>query len=117
MTTSGVVTEAIVMGLLPFTSYDCSVTANTSVGEGPPSIILTQRTVESGVCVLHIWLMYMYNISVVYTPFATQFYVHVHVHICMCCSLFSNKIYIKLCVTYIIDTAHRVALVDSTQSE
>ena len=69
MTTSDNVTEATVMGLLPFTSYDCSVTANTSVGEGPPSPTLTQRTVESGECVLHGWLMYMYNISVVYTLF------------------------------------------------
>ena len=71
MTTSDNVTEATVMGLLPFTSYDCSVTANTSVGEGPPSPTLTQRTVESGECVLHGSLMYMYNniISVVYTLF------------------------------------------------
>ena len=59
MTTSGDVTEATVMGLLPFTNYDCSVTASTSVGEGPPSIALTQRTVESGEYVLHGWLMCM----------------------------------------------------------
>ena len=48
--TNGAVTEATVMGLLPFTNYDCYVTANTSVGEGLPSGTLTQRTVESGVC-------------------------------------------------------------------
>ena len=74
MTASGDVTEVTVMGLLPFTNYDCSVTANTSVGEGPPSIILTKRTVESGEYVLHEWLMCKYNnnICVVYTPFATN---------------------------------------------
>ena len=53
MTTSGNVTEATVMGLLPFTSYDCFVTANTSVGEGPPSDTKTQRTVEGGECELN----------------------------------------------------------------
>ena len=61
VTTSGDVTEFTVMGLLPFTNYDCSVTASTSVGEGPPSITLTQRTVESGAYVLHGWLMCTYN--------------------------------------------------------
>ena len=44
------ITGATVMELLPFTQYDCYVTANTSVGEGPPSSTLTQRTVESGEC-------------------------------------------------------------------
>ena len=48
--TNGDVTKATVMGLLPFTNYDCYVTANTSVGEGPPFGTLTQRTVESGMC-------------------------------------------------------------------
>ena len=52
VTTSGNVTEATVMDLQPFTNYDCYVTANTSVGEGPPSDIKTQRTEESGECVL-----------------------------------------------------------------
>ena len=57
MTITGDVTEVTVMGLLPFTNYDCSVTANTSVGEGPQSIILTQITVESGECVdVHVLL-------------------------------------------------------------
>ena len=52
MITSGDVNEATVMGLLPFSNYDCYVTANTSMGEGHPSTTLTQRTVESGECVL-----------------------------------------------------------------
>lgn len=52
MTTEGTVTEATVMGLMPFTNYDCYVTANTSVGEGPPSEAKTQRTEGSGECVL-----------------------------------------------------------------
>ena len=57
VTTSGNVTEATVMGLLPFTNYGCYVTANTSVGGGPPSPIQTQRTVESGECVLHMYMI------------------------------------------------------------
>ena len=48
VTTRGNITEATVMGLLPFTNYDCYVTANTSVGEGPPSDTKTQRTVKNG---------------------------------------------------------------------
>ena len=35
-------------GLIPYTQYDCYVTANTSVGEGTPSSIITTRTSESG---------------------------------------------------------------------
>ena len=35
-------------GLNPFTQYDCYVTANTSVGEGTPSPIITTSTSESG---------------------------------------------------------------------
>ena len=35
-------------GLIPYTQYDCYVTANTSVGEGTPSPIITTRTSESG---------------------------------------------------------------------
>ena len=33
---------------VPYTQYDCYVTANTSVGEGTPSTIITTRTSESG---------------------------------------------------------------------
>ena len=35
-------------GLLPYTQYQCYVTANTSVGEGLPSLIVMNRTSESG---------------------------------------------------------------------
>ena len=35
-------------GLNPYTQYDCYVTANTSVGEGTPSSIITTSTSESG---------------------------------------------------------------------
>ena len=37
-------------GLNPYSQYDCYVTANTSVGEGTPSSIITTRTLESGRC-------------------------------------------------------------------
>ena len=35
-------------GLNPYTQYSCYVTANTSAGEGNPSVIVTTRTVEGG---------------------------------------------------------------------
>ena len=35
-------------GLSPYTRFDCYVTANTSVGEGIPSPVMTTRTSESG---------------------------------------------------------------------
>ena len=35
-------------GLNPYTQYSCYLTANTSAGEGSPSVIITARTVEGG---------------------------------------------------------------------
>ena len=46
----GSTTSATVEGLVPFTNYDCFMTANTSVGEGDSSSTETQRTDESGEC-------------------------------------------------------------------
>ena len=43
----GNVTEATVSGLIPYTQYDCYVTANTSVGEGNESVVQSARTDES----------------------------------------------------------------------
>ena len=40
--------SATILGLMPFTSYECYVTANTSVGEGPPSNNDTAMTDEDG---------------------------------------------------------------------
>ena len=40
--------SATLMGLIPFTSYECYLTANTSVGEGPPSNNDTAMTDEYG---------------------------------------------------------------------
>ena len=47
----GNITEAVVTELTPYTFYNCYVTANTSVGEGNPSVIASARTDESGNCV------------------------------------------------------------------
>ena len=44
-------TAALVSGLTAFTRYECSVTANTSAGEGESSNVQSARTYESGVCV------------------------------------------------------------------
>ena len=48
--------SATVMGLVPFTSYECYVTANTSVGEGPPSNDDTAMTDEDGG---FLWLLFV----------------------------------------------------------
>lgn len=45
--TNGTESEAFVENLTPFTNYGCFVTANTSVGEGNSSTILTATTDES----------------------------------------------------------------------
>ena len=37
-------------GLNPYTQYSCYVTANTSAGEGKPSVIVTTRTADGGKC-------------------------------------------------------------------
>ena len=39
--------ETIVSGLIPYTQYNCYITANTSVGEGNVSVVLSARTDES----------------------------------------------------------------------
>ena len=39
--------ETIIHGLLPYTNYTCFVTANTSAGEGNPSMNLTAQTDET----------------------------------------------------------------------
>ena len=36
-------------GLSPYTQYSCYVTANTSAGEGSPSVIVTIRTGIDGI--------------------------------------------------------------------
>ena len=45
---SGNQSQATVTGLMPYTYYECYVTANTSVGAGNASIIQLSRTDESG---------------------------------------------------------------------
>ena len=48
---NGTTLATTLTGLYPYTQYSCYVTANTSVGEGNPSIILPQRTEEAGVLI------------------------------------------------------------------
>lgn len=48
VTVPGGVTEAVVTELIPYTFYNCYVTANTSAGEGNASDSTTARTDESG---------------------------------------------------------------------
>ena len=45
---NGTTLAVTLTGLNPYTQYSCYVTANTSVGEGSPSIILTVQTAQSG---------------------------------------------------------------------
>ena len=46
---NGTTLAAILTGLNPNTQYSCYVTANTSVGEGSPSSMITVLTIESGI--------------------------------------------------------------------
>ena len=48
--------SATIMKLMPFTNYECYVTANTSVGEGPPSNNDTAMTDEDGELILFMHL-------------------------------------------------------------
>ena len=45
---NGTTLAVILTGLYPYTQYSCYVTANTSAGEGSPSVIVTARTAEDG---------------------------------------------------------------------
>ena len=45
-------TSVVVIGLLPFTTYDCFVTASTSAGEGNSSVVVSATTDESGMYLL-----------------------------------------------------------------
>ena len=45
---SGDATMATLTDLIPFTHYECYITANTSMGEGEPSNTSIAQTVEDG---------------------------------------------------------------------
>ena len=45
---NGTTLTVALTGLNPYTQYSCYVTANTSVGQGSPSPILTIQTAQSG---------------------------------------------------------------------
>ena len=45
---NGTTLAATLTGLSPYTQYSCYVTANTSVGQGSPSVILTALSAQSG---------------------------------------------------------------------
>ena len=45
---NGTTLAATLSGLSPYTQYSCYVTANTSVGQGSPSAILTTLSTQSG---------------------------------------------------------------------
>ena len=45
---NGTTLATTLTGLNPYTQYSCYVTANTSVGEGSPSAVLTVQTAQSG---------------------------------------------------------------------
>ena len=46
---NGTTLATTLTGLNPYTQYSCYVTANTSVGQGSPSAILTTQTAQSGI--------------------------------------------------------------------
>ena len=45
---NGTTLTIMLTGLNPYTQYSCYVTANTSVGEGSPSNVVTVKTAQSG---------------------------------------------------------------------
>ena len=45
---NGTTLATTLTGLNPYTQYSCYLTANTSVGEGRSSAVITSRTTESG---------------------------------------------------------------------
>ena len=47
-------------GLSPYTQYSCYVIANTSVGEGGPSVISTSSTVEGSMLFIALCLLHLY---------------------------------------------------------
>ena len=60
-------TSVYLSGLLPFTFYQCYVTANTTVGEGIPSTTVLSQTSETGI--VHSMICCIY-IHVVHTSCA-----------------------------------------------
>ena len=46
---NGTTLAATLSGLSPYTQYSCYVTANTSVGQGSPSALVTKQTGEAGI--------------------------------------------------------------------
>ena len=52
---NGTTLVATLSELSPYTQYSCYVIANTSVGEGNPSYVLTTRTVEGGMLFVAMW--------------------------------------------------------------
>ena len=45
---NGTTLATTLTGLNPYTQYSCYVTANTSVGQGSPSVVVTRQTAQSG---------------------------------------------------------------------
>ena len=45
---NGTTLAVTLTGLNPYTQYSCYVTANTSVGQGSPSVVVTARTFQRG---------------------------------------------------------------------
>ena len=56
---NGTTLAATLTGLNPFTQYSCYVTANTSVGEGSPSVVFIMTTIQSGRCSVSLLCFYI----------------------------------------------------------
>ena len=50
--------------LSPYTQYNCYVTANTSVGEGSPSVLSTSSTVEGGMLFSAAWYVHLIHVLI-----------------------------------------------------
>ena len=61
---NGTTLAATLIGLSPYTQYSCYVTANTSVGEGSPSVISTSSTVEGGMLFSAAWYVHLIHVLI-----------------------------------------------------
>ena len=61
---NGTTLAVTLTGLNPYTQYSCYVTANTSVGQGSPSSIVTVQTAQSGNSFDHLAFSYICYLSV-----------------------------------------------------
>ena len=99
---NGTTLAVIIRGFSPYTQFSCYVTANTSVGEGSTSMIVTVQTAQSG----NIFALTATNLYIgVYTPhpMLTDKNPRVYTFVCLytsCSHMFSASIWFSNLTLY-----------------